>query len=318
MLPIVIGMLFVAIVALFANLGTSYYTQVKVIRHFFKNKGTPPDEYLEKTSVIKDIDYSSVFPRGSLDIYTANDAILPQPVLLWVHGGGYVGGDKSCIKAWAHILAAELKIAVVSINYCLAPEQHYPVPLIQLGESLRFLKDNAEHYNLDTSKIFLGGDSAGAQITSQFAAIVCNRTLRSQVKIYPPITPEELRGILLCCGFYNMDTVLKTHFPAIKTFMWAYTNAKKPSKHARKDELSTVKHVSDGYCDVYITCGNNDPFITQAHEFAYALNKSEICTDAYFPCEKGRKLGHEYQFSIGTPEADTALDKAVKFIEKRL
>ena len=108
--------LLIALIVLFAQFGSNYHTQVKVMRRFFKNKGTAPENYLELTSVITDVDYMSVLSNGILDIYTANDAIAPQPVLLWVHGGGYVGGDKSCIKSWAHVIAAELKIAVASVN----------------------------------------------------------------------------------------------------------------------------------------------------------------------------------------------------------
>lgn len=315
---ILIIALTVALVALFAQFGSNYYTQVKLMRRLFRNKGHTPDEYRERSSCIKDIDYLSVFAKGQLDIYTANDATEPQPILLWIHGGGYVGGDKSCVEPWAHIIAAKQKIAVISVNYCLAPEQHYPCPIIQVGEALRFLSDNRERFNLDTSRIFLAGDSAGAQIASQFAALVYNENMRNEMKITPPIESNRLKGVILCCGFYNMDTVIKSGFPAIKTFMWAYTDCKKLAKYARKDEMSTVKHVSEGYCDVFLTCGNADPFLNQAREMEKALLDAEIGGEIYLPQTKGRKLGHEYQFLVGTPEADTALTKAMEFIEKRL
>ncbi len=303
---------------LFAQFGSNYYTQVKVMRRFFKNKGHAPENYLERTSVVTDIDYLSVLSNGTLDIYTANDANSPQPVFMWVHGGGYVGGDKSCIKSWAHVIAAEANVAVVSVNYCLAPDQHYPGPIVQLGEAFRFLFDNAERLNLDTTRIFLGGDSAGAQIASQYAALIHSESLKSAMKITPPVNKEQLKGVILCCGFYNMDNVLKSRFPAIKTFMWAYTNTKKLRNFERKNELSTIKNLESGYCDVFITCGDADPFIGQAKEFVSALSDANITTDAYLPKVKGKKLAHEYQFLVGTTEADIALDKAVTFIENRL
>jgi len=315
---VLIIVLLIALIVLFAQFGSNYHTQVKVMRRFFKNKGTAPENYLELTSVITDVDYMSVLSNGILDIYTANDAIAPQPVLLWVHGGGYVGGDKSCIKSWAHVIAAELKIAVASVNYCLAPDQHYPGPIVQVGEALRFLTDNATRFNLDPTRIFLGGDSAGAQIASQYAALIHNDSLKKTMKIFPPVSDEQLRGVILCCGFYNMDNVLKSRFPAIKTFMWAYTNNKKLKTFARKNELSTAKNLENGYCDVFITCGDADPFLEQAKEFIADLEAANITADAYLPKVKGKKLGHEYQFLVGTTEADIALDKAVTFIEKRL
>ena len=87
-LSILIIVLLIALAALFAQFGSNYYTQVKVMRRFFKNKGSAPEDYLERTSLEKDINYLSVFSHGTLDVYTANDAAAPQPVILWVHGGG--------------------------------------------------------------------------------------------------------------------------------------------------------------------------------------------------------------------------------------
>lgn len=315
---ILIVALLIMLIVLFAQFGSTYHTQVKVMRRFFKNKGVAPEDYRARTGRINDIDYQSVFPHGQLDLYTANDAANPQPIVVWVHGGGYVGGDKTCIESWAYILAAELKAAIASINYCPAPEQHYPGPLIQLSEALRFLTDNSARFGLDPERIFIGGDSAGAQIASQYAALVCSEPYRNTVKIHPPIAKSQLKGVLLCCGFYNMDTVIKSHFPAIKTFMWAYTNQKKLAKFDRKDEMSVIRHIDADYCDVFITCGNADPFIGQAREMTEALTAADICTDAYLPQPVGKKLGHEYQFMVGTTEANAALKKAMDFIAQRI
>lgn len=258
----------------------------------------------------------SVLPHGQLDLYTANDASNPQPMIIWVHGGGYVGSDKSCCAPWAHIMVAKLKAAVISINYCPAPEQHYPGPILQLLEALDFLNENREKFNLDMSRLFFAGDSAGAQIISQFAALVCNKDLQTAMKIKPSVSKMQLKGIILCCGFYNMDTVVKSKFPAIKTFLWAYTNVRKISNYSNKDQMSAVKYVEKDYCDTFITCGKGDPFIGQAQEMIAALSKTEINFEAFIP--ESKKSGHEYQFQIGTPEANEALKKAVEFIEKRI
>lgn len=315
-LPTIITILLIVLLVLFARFGNNYYSRVGVIRRFFKNKGMPPYSYLERTGCVHNIDYASVFANGTLDLYTANDATRLQPLILWVHGGGYVGGDKSCVKPWAHVLAADVRAAVVSINYCLAPEQHYPGPLLQIGEALTFLQNNAQRFGIDTSRIFLGGDSAGAQIVSQYAALVCNADLQARLKIVPAITREQLRGLLLCCGFYDMDTVLSARFPAMKTFLWAYTDQKKLDKFARKDELSTVRHISPDYCDTFVTCGKSDPFLKQAYALTDALQKANVATETYFPAQKN--TGHEYQFLLDTPAGKTAVQKAVEFIEKRL
>lgn len=308
-------MLVLTLTLLFAELQSNYYTKVKIIRKFIKTRGNAPKDYIARSNVIKDVDFPSIFGCGTLDIYAAANATEPQPVLMWIHGGGYVGGDKTCIKSWAHILACETHIAVVSINYRLAPQQPYPAPVIQISEAFEFLARNEQKFNLDLDRIFLGGDSAGSQISSQYAALVYNGKLRRKMNLTPPVTREQLKGIILCCGFYNMDTVLKSHFPAIKTFIQAYTADRNITSYERRDELSTVKNLDEGYCDTLITCGYADPFLGQTFEMIDALDANGIYTDFYLP--QNRKSGHEYQFTTTTAEADTALRKTVEFIEQR-
>lgn len=314
---VLIVILLILLIVLFAQFGSNYYTQVRVMRRFFKNKGAAPDDWRQRASKLADVDYHSVLPNGTMDVYTANDSTGNEPLLVWVHGGGYVGSDKSCAEPWAYGIAAEKKATVVSINYCLAPEQHYPGPLLQLNEALHYLISNRERYAIDCEKIFLAGDSAGAQIVSQYAALVCNEKLRTAMKIKPRIERETLKGVVLCCGFYDMDTVMRSHFPGIKTFLWAYTNTKKIRAFARKDEMSAVKNLDEGYCDAFLICGDADPFWGQAQEMAEALEKANVPAETYFPRVAGKKLGHEFQFAVGTTEANVALAKVMAFLEKR-
>ena len=315
---LLILILLLTLIALIAQFCSNYYTQVRFMRRLFRNIGVTHADDMQKVSKLSDIDYLSVLSHGKLDLYTPNDTVAPLPLLVWVHGGGYVGSDKSCAQPWAYAIAAQQKAAVACINYCPAPDQHYPGPLLQLDEALLFLQRNAERYGLDTERIFLAGDSAGAQIASQYAALVYRSDLQSSMNIRPQLGREQLRGVLLCCGFYNMDTVEKSHFPAIKTFLWAYTNKKRIRNFARKDEMSTVNQLNEGYCDVFLTCGDGDPFIGQAYEMANALAQAHIPAEIYIPSQKGKKAGHEYQFAIETPEGKRALEKALEFLEKRI
>lgn len=314
-----IVILLIALVVVFVQLANNYNTQVKVMRKFFRSKSIVLEDYLTTTSKLEDIDYESVFEFDTLDLYIDNESEGTHPLLLWIHGGGYVGGDKACAEAWGRIIARKTGLIVASMNYKLAPEQHYPGPIIQVGEALAFLRRNAASYHIDPDAVFLAGDSAGAQIASQFAAVVTNAALRDRMKLEPALQAEQLKGVLLCCGMYNMDTVIKTGFPAIKTFLWVYTNERHfMKKFARLDELSTVKHITPDYPDVFITCGDADPFITQAHEMIAALSAAGTTCDSLLFDGSGKKLGHEYQFNLGQRDANAALMRAIAFLTARL
>ena len=61
---------------------------------------------------------------------------------------------------------------VVSINYALAPGANYPGPIMQTIDAYRFIRENPSRFpTVDTTRLVIGGDSAGAQVASQFAAM---------------------------------------------------------------------------------------------------------------------------------------------------
>ena len=94
----------------------------------------------------------------------------PRPVILWVHGGGFISSSAATVADYA-ILLAHAGYTVASLDYSLAPGARYPVPVRQGNAALRYLRANAARFGGDPDRIVLGGDSAGAQIASQLAAM---------------------------------------------------------------------------------------------------------------------------------------------------
>jgi acetyl esterase/lipase len=87
-----------------------------------------------------------------------------------VHGGGWIEGDK-VIHADDYVETTIKKLlpkqyAVISINYTLLNETtHFPLPLEDTKDAVRWVRQNAEKYNLDTNNIGLFGASAGAHLS---------------------------------------------------------------------------------------------------------------------------------------------------------
>lgn len=87
------------------------------------------------------------------------------PLVLMVHGGGWISGDKSLL----HPLAAEIARAgyvTASIEYRLSPEARYPAALYDIKTGIRWLKDHARQYDADSSKVVVLGTSAGGQLAA--------------------------------------------------------------------------------------------------------------------------------------------------------
>ena len=131
---------------------------------------------ISKVSVDRDVSYPSDYSENTVDIfYPKGEKNEKHPVLFWLHGGGFVAGDKEGVEEFAAYLVADTAYTVVSVNYQLAPSSHYPGQLLQFGQGVDYFQDKASDFPMiDFDKVMIGGDSAGAQIAAQFVATQTN------------------------------------------------------------------------------------------------------------------------------------------------
>jgi acetyl esterase len=91
------------------------------------------------------------------------DAVLP--VMLYIHGGGWMLFSIDTHDRLMREYAARAGIAVIGIDYSLSPEAKFPVALEECAAALDWIADNAEALNLDAGCVIIGGDSAGANLS---------------------------------------------------------------------------------------------------------------------------------------------------------
>lgn len=112
----------------------------------------------------------------------------PFPALVYYHGGGWVIGAVEMFEAANRIVATEAKAVVVSVDYRLAPENPYPTPIEDCYTALEWVAENASDINVDPTKISVGGDSAGGNLSTVIAKKALDNNgpaIQSQVLIYP-------------------------------------------------------------------------------------------------------------------------------------
>ena len=122
-------------------------------------------------------------------VYTPSDAVGGSaPLLIWIHGGGWVIGDLDTADATARALANRSGAVTVSVDYRLAPEHPAPAPLEDCLAALTWCVENAELLGVDASRVAVGGDSAGGNL----AACLCQRVrddfgpdIDFQLLVYP-------------------------------------------------------------------------------------------------------------------------------------
>jgi acetyl esterase/lipase len=253
-------------------------------------------------------------PTAHLDIYTPDGTrAKPLPVILWVHGGGFISSSAATISDYA-ILLAHAGYTVASLDYSLAPGARYPVPVRQGNAALRYLTANAGRFGGDPSRIVLGGDSAGAQIASQLAAVQTSPALAASMGLAAAVPPGALRGVVLFCGLYDMSTVAGTGFPALRTYLWAYTGTRDWTSYPAIGQLSATRYITSRYPPAFLSAGDADPFGSQATELAAVLKRQQVPATTLFWTGTGDHLGHEYQFNFGLPQARTAFQRTLAFL----
>ncbi len=97
-----------------------------------------------------------------LDIYQPKKAG-KYPALIMIHGGGWRSGNKNMQQAMAQAIAAE-GFVTIAVEYRLSLEAKYPAAVHDIKTAIRFVKDNAEKFSIDTTKIAIEGESAGGQL----------------------------------------------------------------------------------------------------------------------------------------------------------
>ena len=98
--------------------------------------------------------------RNVLDFWEATGDG-PRPLLIYIHGGGWLTGDKSK-KGPALQPFLDRGISIAAINYRLTPQHPLPAPVHDAARAIQFLRSKANHWNIDTKHIALTGPSAGA------------------------------------------------------------------------------------------------------------------------------------------------------------
>lgn len=174
-----------------------------------------------------------------LDIYSLRgDTTRNRPVVIYIHGGSWTGGDKSWIHFTSRQAIADAFIkehyVVVSINYRLADGKVYDfqTELSDCRDAIKWVRRNAPKYNANPNKIGLWGTSAGAHLS-----LVCG---------YLPTDSTDVRFIIDFYGPTNLHKMFRTDLSPIGLFA-----AKTAIPKLYQERQVLMKIFPRNFCDVY-------------------------------------------------------------------
>ncbi len=256
-----------------------------------------------------------------LDLYRPAGREDALGVIVWMHGGGWFGGGKEHIAAYLSLIASR-GFAVVAPRYPLAPEHRYPAPPEAVMQVLGHLQANADRLGIDPRRIVIGGDSAGAHIAAQIGALVTSPRYAQLVGVAPTIAAEQLRGLVLACGFYDLRLAGEAEIDfrrLLRIQLWAYAGRRDFMTDPLFATMSVIEHLDGAFPPALVTVGNADALRAHSEGLVQTLRALGHTPEAvFYPSDHRPSLGHEYQFELDTADAQAFLERMVDFLRDRL
>ena len=240
------------------------------------DRRTPPDvEVLTLASGVR------------VRLHRAPGAEAKGPALLWIHGGGYVIGSAAQDDDLCRRFTRELGVTVAAVDYRLAPEYPYPIPLEDCYGALRWLVDLP---GVDPARVAVAGASAGGGLAAALALLARDRgevSLAAQLLVYPMVDDRSATQEGLDDHHHRLWTQKSNVYGWASYLGDADPNLAVP---ARNPDLG-------GLPPAWIGVGTNDLF--HQEDLAYA----ERLTSAGVPCDVEVVPGAFHGFDGVVPKA---------------
>lgn len=171
---------------------------------YYDAKRLGTQEMRPGVSVLKDIPYTdNADEYERLDIYYPAGETEKRPVIIDIHGGGLMYGDKDMNRIYASHLAEKGYIVIV-VNYHLCPEVLYDTQVLDLMTAYKWIAENGAAYDCDLNNVYLVGDSAGGQLA--FYTSIVNTSAELRALYNAPETGLTFNATGLISGMYDMKS----------------------------------------------------------------------------------------------------------------
>jgi len=240
-----------------------------------------------------------------LRLYDAREERAPGPVLLFIHGGGWVLGDLDTHEPFCIDVAIELDLPVVAVDYRLAPEHPFPAAVEDSIAAARWVASGAEALRRTATGLFLAGDSAGGNLAAVVAAALrdepADMPVLGQWLIYPATDP----GVHHPSYDRFSDGHLLTK-PGMDWFEESYSGPKDDRR------FSPLLAGADGLPPTFVITASHDPIRDQGR--AYAARCAEAGVETVYVEAPGTIHGF-LSLRKAIPSANTEFDKCLAYLK---
>ncbi len=263
-----------------------------------------------------DVEHFDDLPYGPdrkwhrLDVYRPKAAAGRLPVIVSVHGGGWVYGDKERYQFYCMDLARR-GFAVINFTYHLAPKFKFPQPLLDTALAFRWVLDNAGTYGLDAGNLFAVGDSAGGHLLTLYCTLCTVPEYAAQFDF--SAAPNALpRAVALNSGVFNVTGDKRMNKILMKDFL---------PRGAAAEELNMVSplpHLSPAFPPAFIATAVKDFLREDSLQLRDRLTSLGVPNLYRLYDNEDHTLGHVFHLNIRSDKAKECNDEECRFFREHL
>lgn len=295
---------------------------IDVFGWFWNSVTKPQDEKriagLSLPEGIKEINNIPYADTGNeyqlLDVYYPEDAEGPLPVIIEIHGGGWMYGTKDLNKIYAQYLAKR-GFVVFNLSYRLVPDVFVPAQLQDVALAICKIKEIMPDFPCDPERIILTGDSAGGQLASFTAAISESEVLRHHFD-----TADH--GLKFNCLVLTSPVAYMNDAQPMGLYcrkMWGEKGAKKSTR--RYMNIDELLRETPSFPPTILTTSSGDTLaLGQTRRLYRELLENSVEAQLLdFPKFEGKHLPHVFSALEPYSKAGAlCIDKVCEFINKHI
>ncbi len=234
----------------------------------------------------------------------------PHPILVYLHGGGWICGSPATHRKLTHRFA-EAGYLVFNVDYRLAPEHPFPAPFEDCVHAVRWAAAEAERFGGDPTRLALGGDSAGGNLSAAVAAALAN----------DPSAPR-ISAVLLLYGVFDFagmeprdsdDPLYEVGGKLVELMVGSYLGPDRSATLLADPRVSPI-HAAEKLPPAHIVVGDLDPLVGDAQALAEALEKSGVPHEHVVV----EGMPHGFAQMEFLPPARESIDRMIAFLRKYL
>lgn len=246
-------------------------------------------EYPKDVLRLPNIRYNTRFDRCTLDVYRLDNSYENMPVIINVHGGGLIMGNKE-FNTYFCAQLAKLGFVVFSVEYRLVPEVRAYDQWDDVSRAMDFVKENAKAFGGDASNAYMVGDSAGAYLIVYALALQENTRLFCAANVKP--SRLKINAIGLISGMFYTTKLDAIGLFLSKALYGKGFRRRGIAKYTDPSYPGIIKCIPPSYL---ITSGS-DFLSSYTDEFSNALQKigTRFEKHKYDPEGSDSRLGHAF------------------------